>query len=124
MRIAITILATALLAALAEWLGSWWYAAVVAGIIGIFAGLRTGKAFVAGFCGIALMWLAVLLVKDIANGHIFTRKLAQLFHLPSFVLYIISTFLLGGMVGGLPAWAGAHLRRMFMPIVDDRKTER
>jgi ABC-type multidrug transport system fused ATPase/permease subunit len=115
MRLLLALIAIAILAPIAEWFGPWWSAAIVAGIIGFISRLRTGEAFLAGFWGIALAWLAFILYKDIANGSILTQKMAQVFHLPSYLLYIFITFLLGGIAGGLPAWAGAHLRRMIQP---------
>lgn len=112
MRLLLTIIIIAVAAGIAEWYLPWWTAAVVAGIAGLLSGLRTGEAFLAGFWGVALMWLTFALWHDISNHHILSQKMAQLLHLPSYLLYIIVTFILGGIVGGLPAWAGAHLRSL------------
>jgi hypothetical protein len=114
MRLLLTIIIIAIAAAIAEWTTAiWWTAALVAGIGGLVSKLRTGEAFLAGFWGIAVMWLTFALWHDMANHHLLSQKMAQLLHLPSYLLYIIVTFLLGGVAGGLPAWAGAQLRVMF-----------
>jgi hypothetical protein len=116
MRLLLTILFIAIIGFAVEWTTSiWWSAALVAGIAGAFSRLRTGEAFLAGFWGIALMWLSFALWKDMGNHHLLSRKMAEVIHLPSYLLYIIVTFILGGIAGGLPAWAGAHLRKMVVP---------
>lgn len=118
MRLILTILFIAFIGFAAEWTTSiWWTVALVAGIAGAFSRLRTGEAFLAGFWGVALMWLTFALWKDIANHHLLSSKMAQVIHLPSYLLYIITTFVLGGIIGGLPAWAGAHMRKMMAPEV-------
>lgn len=115
MRPIITIIAIIILAAIAEWYGPWWSAAVVAGVAGLLSRIRTGEAFVAGFIAVAVMWLAFFLVKDIRSHHLLSQKMAELFHLPSFLFYILITFALGGLTGGIPCWAGAQLRKLFSP---------
>ncbi len=115
MRPIITILAIIILAAVAEWYGPWWSCALVAGIAGLLSRLRTGEAFVAGFMGVGIMWLLFFLAKDLGSHHVLSQKMAQTFHLPSYLFYIIVTFLLGGLTGGIPCWAGAELRKVFRP---------
>ncbi len=115
MRPIIAIMAIIILAAIAEWYGPWWSAALVAGIAGLLSKLRTGEAFVAGFMGVAVMWIIFFVVKDIRSHHVLSQKMAQIFHLPSYLFYILVTFLLGGITGGIPCWAGAQLRKIFRP---------
>lgn len=114
MRLLLSILVIATIGTGASWLTNmWWSAALVAGLVGLLSRLRTGEAFLAGFWGIALSWLAVMLYADVANDHLLSGRMAQLFKLPSYLIYIMLTFILGGIIGGLPAWAGAHLRKLF-----------
>lgn len=116
MRFLLTILLIALAAGIAEWFGPWWLAAVVAGIGGYLSGLRTGKAFLAGACGIMLLWFVFALWRDIPNGHLLSQKMAVLFFKqPLSALYIAVTVLVGALVGGMSAWAGAHLRLLLSP---------
>jgi hypothetical protein len=112
MRLILTILIIAVVASIAELFLPWWSAALLAAIAGYTSSFSTGKAFLAGFCGIALLWLAVMLYRDIPNGHILSARMAQLFKLPSYALYMFVTVLTGGMIGGLAAWSGAHLRKL------------
>jgi len=117
MRLLLTILIIATMAAIAEWFAPWWMAAIVACVAGYASRLSTGKAFLAGFCGIALLWLTFALWRDIPNHHILSTRMAQLFKLPSYILFIVVTAFLGGVLGGLAAWSGAHLRKLFHPAV-------
>ncbi len=115
MRLLITTLLIAITAGIAEWFAPWWTVALVAGIAGYVSGLSSGRAFIAGSCGIALLWLSFTLYRDMPNDHILTTRMAQLFSLPSSVLFITVTALIGGIVGGLAAWGGAHLRLFAYP---------
>jgi hypothetical protein len=94
----------------AEFWLPWWSIAVVCFLVSFFAGLRGGKAFLAGFLGIALFWLVAALVHDVPNEHILSTRMAVLFKLPNYLLFILVTVVLGGLIGGLSAWAGALVR--------------
>jgi len=111
MRLVISIILTACIAGIAEWYAPWWAAALVAGIVGLYQH-STAKAFLVGFCGIALLWLCVALWRDIPNEHLLSGRMSQLFKLPSGIWFILVTTILGGIVGGLSAWSSAHLKRL------------
>ena len=114
MRLILTIVAIAVFAAIAEWFLPWWTAAVVAFIVAYAASLSTGKAFAAGFFGILLLWLLVMLYRNEPNQHILSGRMAQVFHLPNAVLYILIAVIIGGVAGGLAAWSGAHFRKLLI----------
>jgi hypothetical protein len=98
-----------ILSVVAEYYLPWWMIGVVCFIVSLFAGMRPGRSFLLGFVAIALFWLGVALLHDITNEHILSTKMAVLFHLPNYGLFICVTVLIGGLVGGLSAWAGALL---------------
>ena len=114
MRLLTGILAIAVLGALVSLYLPWWMVAVVSFIVSFIVHLKKGKAFLLGFFGVAVCWLAVILKADIANEHILSTKMAMLFSLPDYRLFILVNVLLGGLVGGLAAWSGAALRRSFV----------
>ena len=78
------------------------------------AGLATkrgsGKAFLVGFIGVGLMWLLVTLYHDLPNEHILSIRMAGIFKLPDYRLFIAVTVFVGALVGGLSAWAGSGLQ--------------
>ena len=110
MRFLLLVILIALLSAAAEVFLPWWGIAVVSFIVSLFVSLRPGKAFLAGFLGIALFWLTAACIHELTNDHILSAKMAALFHLPNYVIFILVTALIGGLVGGLSAWAGALIR--------------
>jgi hypothetical protein len=112
MRFLLSIVIIAIFGAIIEWFFPWWTIAIVALALGYLSKLSTWKAFLAGFCGIALLWLGFALWRDIPNQHILSSRMALLFKLPSFGWYLAVTAILGGLIGGLSAWSGVHLKRM------------
>jgi hypothetical protein len=92
----------------------WWMIAVVSFLVSFIIHLSSGKAFLSGFLGIALCWFAFILKIDMANEHILSGRMANLFHLPNYGSFIVVNLIIGGLVGGLAAWSGAALRNGFM----------
>ena len=110
MRFFLLVILIAILSASVEHFLPWWSVAVVAFVVAVFAKQRPGRAFLGGFCGIGLCWLVAALLHDISNEHILSTRMAALFHLPNYALFIAVTVFIGGLVGGLSAWAGALIR--------------
>jgi CDP-diglyceride synthetase len=74
---------------------------------------RNWQAFLATGLGAALCYTVITLLTDQANEHILSRKMAILFHLPSYPFMIVVTALTGFITAGLGGWAGSALRRLF-----------
>ena len=110
MRFIIAVILVIILSAAAEYYMPWWTIAVVCFVVSLFSGFRPGRGFLLGFTGIILFWLGIILMHDIANAHILSTRMAALFHLPNYGLFICVTALVGGLVGGLSGWAAALLR--------------
>ena len=110
MRFLLSVILIALLSWIAEYFFPWWSIAVVSFIVAAFISQKPGKSFLSGFCGVAVFWLAACLMHDMANDHILSMRMAALFHLPNYGLFTVVTVLLGGLVGGLSALAGALIR--------------
>jgi len=110
MRFLLSIILIALLSAVAEHFFPWWTIGVVSFVVSASISQKPGKAFLMGFYGIALFWLVAAMLHDIANDHILSTRMAALFHLPGYWLFIAVTILIGGLVGGLSALAGALMR--------------
>jgi hypothetical protein len=109
MRFIITVILIVLLSATAEYFFPWWTIAVVCFLVSVFVRQKPGKAFWMGFLGIAVFWLGAAMLHDISNAHILSRRMAALFHLPHYTLFVAVTVLIGGLVGGLSALVGALL---------------
>ncbi len=110
MKFLLSIILIALLSAGAEFILPWWSCAVVCFLVALFAKQGGGKAFLMGFLSVGIFWLVAALMRDIPNEHILSSRMAALFKLPNYWMFIIVTVFIGGLVGGLSAWVGATLR--------------
>ncbi|WP_026463324.1 hypothetical protein [Adhaeribacter aquaticus] len=90
----------------------WWILAVVSFVLAFLLARKISHAFVAGFNGIALGWLAMALFQHIRNDGILTTRVATLFTLPHPFLLVLVTVILGGLVGGIAALAGFFTRKV------------
>ena len=99
--------------AIAECLLPWWSLGIVCFIVAVLMKWSPGKSFLGGFIAIFLLWAGWSLWWDIPNHHILSAHMAVLFHLPNYMLFVLVTSILGGLVGGLSAWSGTHTRLLF-----------
>jgi hypothetical protein len=113
MRTFIIILITAVLAGIATWFLPWWMASVITFLMSVLLYLPPGKSFRVGAFSVMLLWLVVVLARDIPNEHILSTRMVKLFGLPHFSLYILVTLIIGGLVGGLAGWAGSLMNLAF-----------
>jgi len=111
MRFLLAVLLTAALAFLAGRFLPWWSIAIVAFLVALFLMQHLGRAFLAGFVGIFLLWSLLALWIDVKNDSLLSVKMAQVLPLggSSFLLMMV-TAVVGGLVGGLAALTGASLR--------------
>jgi hypothetical protein len=91
----------------------WWSFAITSLFVALAIHQRPGKAFLAGFSGLFLLWAGLALLKDSANEHLLATKVAGILPLGgSYVLLIFVTGIVGGLVSGLAALTGSYLRRL------------
>lgn len=100
---------------LGGYLFPWWWPAVAAYAVGFWLPRRAGTAFASGFAGAALAWTACAGFLDLRNHHLLSNRIADLFHLPAGALVPVLTGLIGGIMGGMAAWAGFALRAYVKP---------
>lgn len=110
MRFILLLLLIVVITPISEYFLPWWMIAVVPFLLSAIMNLKGGVSFIAGFTGIAAFWFIAALIKDIPNDHLLSHRMAELFHLTDYALLIFVISFLGGMIGGLAAWAGALVR--------------
>lgn len=94
----------------------WWMPAVLCFVVALNFKLTSGKAFLAGFVAVFLLWLSVALFKDYQNEHILSDRMAALFKLNNRYLFMLVAALLGGLVSGFAALSAALMRKAFAKI--------
>ncbi len=90
----------------------WWSFVITSFLVAMGIHQNVGKAFLSGFLGLFLLWAFLALVKDFANEHILSIKVAKILPLGgSYWVLILVTGLIGGLVSGLAAISGSTARK-------------
>jgi hypothetical protein len=108
MKFVIQIVAILIAAFLLEIFLPWWSIAIAAFAGGLIFDTRSN--FGAGFLAIALLWTLKALFIEMSAAATLTDRVAAIFTVNKPVLFMI-TALLGGLVGGFAATAGASLNK-------------
>ncbi len=112
MKFLVAFILTALLSYAAGFYLPWWSIAIAAFIVAVAIPQKPGKAFLAGFLSLFLLWVGLGLYIDMANQHILSMKIAELlFKSHSHALIMSVTGLVAALVGGFAALSGAYLRQ-------------
>ncbi len=71
------------------------------------------KAFTAAFVAIFILWCILAFMADNANEHILSKKVAEILPLHgNYILLIILTGFVGGLLAGMGAITGSFLRKI------------
>jgi cell division protein FtsX len=116
------ILSVILIASAAFILGEylpWWSVAVAAFAVSLIISQSPGAAFISGFLGIALLWIAYSSWINHLNESLLSERIASVLPLQgSSILLILLTGLIGGLAGGLSALSASYLVRPKQGRVD------
>jgi len=112
MKLLIATILTALLSFIAGiYIPLWWFFAVVALLVALLIHQKGGKAFLAGFLALFILWFVLAFWIDNANGGVLSVKIASLLPLGgSKWVLMIFTAVIGGLVAGFAALSGSYLR--------------
>ena len=112
MKLLVAIILTVLLSFVSGLYLPWWSIAIAAFISVLLIPLGSGKAFLAGFLGVFLLWFVLALWIDVKNQHILSKKIAEIFPLGgSSIAIVLVTAFIGALVGGLAALSASYLRK-------------
>lgn len=114
MKITVAIILTAFLAYVAGIYSTlpWWSFAITSLLVALAVHQKPGKAFLSGFLGLFLLWAVLAFMKDSANEHVLSAKVAMLLlKNSSSIAIILLTGVLGGLVSGFAALTGSYLRK-------------
>jgi len=89
----------------------WWMISIVAFLAAFFIGKAPGRSFLSGFAAIFIFWTILALIKSLPNDNILAGRVAALFQLPGWILLLLVTALIGGLVGGMSAMSGVLVKK-------------
>ncbi len=108
MKFVLQLIGIALLAYIFELFLPWYYIAVAAFIMGYL--LKSRANFLAGFLGIAFIWVLKAWLIDSAGATDLAERVAHIFSLKQKELLFLVMAIVGGLVGGLGALTGGLLK--------------
>ncbi len=89
----------------------WWIFAITSLLVSLAIPQRPGRSFLCGFTALFLLWAILAFRIDVANDHLLSGKVAHILPMGgSYVVLIIVTGIIGGLVSGLAALTGSYLR--------------
>lgn len=88
----------------------WWAIMAVPFAFCLWKAKTAGKAFLASFSAIFLLWLFAALLMHIRSGGILSQRVSELLHTGSPIILVLVTALLGGLAAGFAGWAGFEIR--------------
>jgi hypothetical protein len=103
----------ALVSGMAQIYLPWWIVIVSALIVSFIFTLAPAQAFFSGFTAIFVLWLTIALFRDFNNAHILSSRMAQLFHLPHYSLYLVVSAMAGGLMAACTALSMCLIKRIF-----------
>lgn len=101
----------AVLSLIAQFFLPWWVIALIPFALSYWRPTSAGKAFLAGFGGIAMGWLLTSMFIHVRTEGILTSRIATLFTLPTSAWLVVVTVLISGVVGGIAALSGFWCRK-------------
>lgn len=111
MKFLAAMILTALISFVACLFFPWWTIAVAAFLVAALIHQQPGKAWLAAFLGLFILWTVLATWKDNSNEGILSKRIAELFPLggSSFMLIIV-TGLIGALVAGFAALSGSYFK--------------
>lgn len=92
----------------------WWSLAIPCVLLGAWLGKSSGRSFLYGFLGVALLWLLQSIFIHIGNAGVLSERIGELLSLPDPILVIIITAVIGGLAGGLSTMTGFYFSKAFI----------
>ncbi len=112
MRFLVQVILTSLLSYILQQFIAPWIVVPIAMFVALMTQNNTSAAFLGGFAAISLLWMAKATMIDVYTNSILSVKVAEIMGVKSSIMLILLTGLVGGLLGGLGAASGQHLRYM------------
>ncbi len=92
------------------WIFPWWSVFVVGLAAAMIFGGTGSSSFLWGFLGVFLAWFVIAVFLDTQNDSILSTRMAEMFSLPSGMIMVTLSSLIGGLIGGLGGLLGSLVR--------------
>ena len=111
MKFLVATVLTALLAFISGLFLPWWGIAITSLLVAVLVHQKAGKAFLAGFLGVFLLWAGLAWWIDMKNNGVLSKKIASVLPLGgNAILLILVTGIVGGLVAAMASMSGSFLR--------------
>lgn len=101
----------------------WWIIAPIAFVLSALKARSAGQAFGQAFAAIFLLWGLVALYRTVPNENLLASRVGEMFMLQfsgNWIVLLILTAVIGGLVSGCAGLAGYFAQSVFM----DKQTRR
>ena len=87
--------------------------AIIAFVAAYICNKKPAWSFLSGFAAVFAAWTIAALLKSMPNDNVLAARVAKLMQLPNWVMLLLVTGFIGGLVGGLAALSGALVKNAF-----------
>ena len=105
------------LSLIAQFFLPWWVITAIAFALAAWNGQSEKKSFWNGFSAIFILWVCMALFRSLPNENLLANRVAQMLMLPvsdfNWLILTLITGVLGGLVAGTAALAGAAFKKGF-----------
>ena len=123
MRFFAVLILSALASALLLHFLPWWICMVIVFFLVLMMPMRIISSLLSGGVGVGLCWLIAALMRDFPNNHILSKRIAELMHLPSFILVVLICGVIGFITGALGGLSASLVHRALRPRHSDKLEE-
>jgi hypothetical protein len=106
-----------LISLIAQFFLPWWVIAPIAFILAAWMGNKPSKSFGNGFSAIFILWACMALLHTLPNENLLANRVGQVLTSSEkgmpWLLLVLLTATLGGLVAGVSALAGAYFKEAF-----------
>ena len=102
-----------ILTAIFQLFAPWWVVALIPFLVNAWRPSGAVFAFVVSFAAIATLWFSYGLYLHINSEGSMSNRIAEIFSLPSGILLLVVTTIVGGLVGGVAGLSGYFVQQLF-----------
>jgi len=92
----------------------WWIVAIISFLSALFIAKTSAHAFWSAFAAIFIVWAVMALFKSVPNNHMLATRMAHVLPLGGhWIVLLVITAVIGGLVAGMAAMSAHLIRKTF-----------